>query len=377
MTEPDVVRFILTDSDVKGDKRVVRNIAAGAMPVEIVDIRKFGYLCRTRESIDFAVVVLLLVCGLIASLFRFKRVKSAYRLSAQHAQYSGATACILWLKQSVRAATHLRERLRGHAASVVYANDLYCAVASILLPKRSVHSIVYDSHELQTHRNRRSGEVRTWIEFGLEQLVLSRVSEVRVVNNAIRAQMEEWYTMPSRVVVDYNDHYAFHEPMIPEPTARPALVYVGKGVDGRMLEAVDAGAGNAGFDVYAYLLGAALPSGIRADSWHMGPVDYEADLQNTVVSRRSMMWCCLEPTSLSYKLATPNKFFQALAMAMPIIASRGTYLEEIVRKYDIGAVFDGGNLPQIAEQLRGDDFARWVRNVVQFRSDLKSGVVAV
>jgi glycosyltransferase involved in cell wall biosynthesis len=80
---------------------------------------------------------------------------------------------------------------------------------------------------------------------------------------------------------------------------------------------------------------------------------------------------------LSYELATPNKFFQALAVGIPIIASEGTYLSKIVIEHGVGVIFTGDNLREIRLLLEGDAYEKWVSNISILRSRLRASEVVI
>ena len=47
-----------------------------------------------------------------------------------------------------------------------------------------------------------------------------------------------------------------------------------------------------------------------------------------------------DPSYRNHQLCAPNKFYEALALAKPVIVCRGTGIDRIVEKYDIGIVID-------------------------------------
>ncbi len=90
------------------------------------------------------------------------------------------------------------------------------------------------------------------------------------------------------------------------------------------------------------------------------------------------MWCCLNAQALSYKLALPNKFFQALAVGIPVIASSGTYLADLVNRYELGfVVHDGTDFADLARRVRSPEYERWVYGVAAFREAFRKGHVAI
>ena len=369
--------IILVDDDVNGDLRLLRTKQALGSSVRLIDIRNEAQQ-HHRSVFKVAFKVGWLVTqSLFVSFSHYRKLSRFLHCKTPDLVFSGLRACVRWLVRSVHAGTLLKKLSTLDPPQLVYAHDLYCAVVTLVAPPSSATHLIYDTHELQIHRNRKTGLVRIMIEHALEQRVLRQATEVRVVNKAILDVMAELYEMPATVRIEYNDHYPHHPTSIPPVSNRPTLVYVGRGVRGRLLEFLDRPPTKVGFDVHAYLLGTRLPASISGQYWHHGPENYEAHLLSLAQKTRCMMWCSVDTTCLSYKLATPNKFFQALAMGIPIIASKGSYLAEIAYKHGIGVVFDGGNLQTIAQQVMSPLYDQWVACSETFRTQLRSGEVVI
>lgn len=369
--------LVLVDEGLDCDLRVGNVLQVIDGVVMVIDIRTAAVSKFVLFFINFLVVPILFFQALWLALPRCRRLSRILVWRNVGAYLHGMAACIRWLKCSAVAAWCMRSDSALSDVTQVHANDLYCAVAAIRGGFSQQVCLVYDSHELQIHRNRNTGLLRILIEYGLEQMVLRRANELRVVNQAISTQMREWYELPSVVRVVYNDFFQHHPVSIPSAGLPPVLVYVGKGVQGRKLELLDSSPDALGFEVSVFLLGAKLPGHIDGRYWNIGPVDYSEALFNLARERRCLMWCCLETSSLSYQLATPNKFFQALAMGIPVIASRGSYLAEIVEEHEIGAVFDGEGLADMASIVSSPVFETWVENVGVFRDKLRNGLVVI
>ncbi len=369
--------LVLADDSIDGDRRVLRVIEELGEDVRVVDIRDHGVLASAFSTRIFLTAVALVVRGLWLALPRVGRLSRILVWQDIGTYLRGMSACMKWLKCAVQTACRMRNESALSDITQVHANDLYCAVAAICCGFPPNVRLVYDSHELQIHRNRNTGLLRILIEYGLEQLVLRRANELHVVNQAISDQMREWYQLPSLVRVIYNDFFRHHPVSIPSAGQSPVLVYVGKGVQGRKLELLDRSPGVLGFEVTVFLLGAKLPAHLGGHFWNSGPVDYGDALLGLVCERRCLMWCCLGTSSLSYRLATPNKFFQALAMGIPVIVSRGSYLAEIVEEHEIGVVFDRDGLLDVAAIVAGPVFEKWVKNVGVFRDKLRNGDVVI
>lgn len=369
--------FVLVDGPVEGDFRLLRSIEALAGPVEVIDISRGPATDKPSRLRLAAGVALLVLRGLAASVPRMRKIVAAVGKPNMGRPLAGLPACLRWLGLALAASHELRRRPGLAEAAVIHAHDLYCGVAALAADPPPTARLVYDSHEFQIHRNRAAGLLRILIEAGLEQAVLRRADELHVVNNAIAGVMHDLYDMPAEVRISLNDFYAHHPSCVPPAKGLPALVYVGKGLLGRCLEMLDRPPQVLGFEVFTYFLGSPLPGHIDGSHWHQGPVAYQQPLLQLVRSRRCLMWCCLSTSSLSYRLATPNKLFQALAMGIPVVASRGTYLAELVERYGIGAVVGEGDLAEIARKVQGPDYAEWVRHVDDFRARLRDGSVVI
>lgn len=370
------VAVVIVDSDVGGDHRVQLSIRESKKPVVLVDIRQSGnwadWVSAVIEGVPLCLRIVLWPCR--------RRLMLMERLGTRvdRRWVSGLPASLGLAMKALVASIRIRRMLNEAGGDVsLHAHDLYCGVAAAIAKGRRDLPLVYDAHELEIHRNRRAGWVRVLLEHGLEQFVLDRSTELKTVNSAIRAVMSEWYRLPRNVRVVSNDFYPHKCAAMPSSQAAPAIVYVGQGVNGRELESLDLPSVTALFQVHVFLIGTALPVHIQARGWWMGPSNYEGELVALARERRCMMWCCLERRCLSYELATPNKFFQALAIGVPIIASQGTYLSEVVRAQDIGMVFDGENLPTIRQVVVGEKYEIWVKNIIRFREQIRTGKLVI
>jgi glycosyltransferase involved in cell wall biosynthesis len=370
------MKFVIVDSDIRGDHRIQLSMRESSGPVVLVNICTSG--SETDRFWAGVASVLLLLRVLIWPVDRYRLLKTRLGARVDSNWAGGLPACFGLLSKAMVASARIRRRMtRASGAVVLHAHDLYCGVAAAIAKGRYGPPLIYDAHELEIHRNRRVGWMRLLVEHWLEQFVLSRSTEIRTVNAAILNVMTEWYKVPNAVRIVYSDFYAHIEVVRPSAQIQPAIVYVGQGVNGRMLEYLDHASVTDLFHVQVFLLGSTLPSHIIAAGWGRGAENYEAALVALSRERRCMMWCCLENRCLSYELATPNKFFQALAIGAPIIASQGTYLAEIVLKYDIGAVFDGSNLSEIQKEVLGRRYEAWVTNVLWFRKKIRSGDLVI
>jgi glycosyltransferase involved in cell wall biosynthesis len=367
--------LILVDESTEGDRRVARSRVAlpGAQILDIRICSTPNIRCRIGSVLK---ATWLIAAGLFSVPFaRRRRIAALLGEMVRDGPGIGLRSAWMWTYRSVRAARALKPSCGRFA--VFHAHDLYCGLSAVLAKPSRKCRLVYDAHELEIHRNRHAGWLRILVEHHFERQILRRADEVIVVNHAIAEAMRVLYAMPlPNLRIEYNDFYAHHPVPRPDAGSRPAIVYVGKGVHGRQLDRLDRPEDELGFSVYGYFLGKELPAGLSAQFWRLGPVDYEADLLSLVKSRRCLMWCCLDAHVLSYKLALPNKFFQALAVGIPVIASPGTYLAQIVERYRLGVVLEG-DIAALAPRVGSPEFERWTAAVATFREAFRNGAFVI
>jgi len=74
-----------------------------------------------------------------------------------------------------------------------------------------------------------------------------------------------------------------------------------------------------------------------------------------------------EPTSINYKYALPNKFFEYLLAGLPILASNIDTLHYYINKYEVGITVNPGSVDSIAQGIvkmisNHAQFQRWKEN---------------
>jgi len=240
--------------------------------------------------------------------------------------------------------------------SGVHANDMFCGLVAKELKNHLNIPLVYDAHEVEFHRNRKNGLLRVVYDILLEKEIVKTAQQVIVVNQPIKKLYMDIYNIPeSKIFIVDNNHftpymgYALNH-FSNEP--REVIVtYVGGGIFGRKLEDLAREASKTDVEVYGFFL-ANTPKVANEQNWHLGSKDYLPELLDLSSKTHLVMWCCTEDVCLSYRLSLPNKFFQAIAIGIPVIAYKGTYLADIVAKYDLGYIYDDDNFQVIIKQLK-------------------------
>lgn len=366
---------VLVDEDVDHDKRVLTSLKT-YRNVQVINC------CYLHEVAGFQSVNAY-IKAFFSLVFRFTK---GYWFSNNLRRFygfgfnsfaGGLSASLKNTMRAYRVAEKLRLQTKG--VRLIHAHDLFCGVIGAELVRRNGARLIYDAHEVEFHRNRKNSWLRSAFDWSVEKNVIQAADEIRVVNTKIA----EMYTLvypgvDSRLRVVLNDHFMPHSVDIEAISAseHATIVYVGQGVKGRQLERLASITKDSELPVHAFFIGEVPTFALNAQ-WRIGPRDYEDDLVTLVQSQRCMMWCCVENVCLSYQLALPNKFFQALAVGMPVIVSKDTYLSEIVRKYKIGIVLDSHSSDWILDQIKSEQFIEWVENIILLRNDLSKGLVVL
>ncbi len=91
---------------------------------------------------------------------------------------------------------------------------------------------------------------------------------------------------------------------------------------------------------------------------YFGKVSYSEVL--SLESKSKVISAIYEPTIRNHRLCAPNKFYEALALAKPVIVCRGTGIDKIVLENDIGVVIDysAEDFYKALSQLCDDDNLR-------------------
>lgn len=366
---------VLVDEDINYDRRVLLSLK-GYRDVHVINCRSLHMINGNTPLKAYINISFLIIFSFIRGFWFSNNLKRFYGLSFTSI-LSGIRISIKNLLEAHKVVENLRLVIEDY--DLIHAHDLYCGVIGAELAGYNGARLIYDAHEVEFHRNRNNSWLRSAFEWSVEKRVIQNAQEVRVVNSSIADLYKLLYPgVDLRLRVLLNDHFVSHLinfETIPN-SVHATIVYVGQGVRGRQLERLSSVTKDSSISVHAFFIGE-IPKIALESGWIIGPSDYEDSLISLVKLCRCMMWCCVENVCLSYRLSLPNKFFQALAVGMPIIAAKDTYLADIVDKYKLGMVFDGSNFHHIHSQMKSELFREWMINIMSFRNDLSNGLIAL
>ncbi|HIQ27830.1 MAG TPA: hypothetical protein EYH42_04970 [Sulfurovum sp.] len=345
--------IILIDEPLEGDHRVLKVINKYDSPI-VIDCSKFEYNYSNFYDFIFRNIWTILYAGIYAPVFWIKFYQK-YHLKPDK--------IIRGLKASLRANYYadkttnmIKSTYNNSEIDAIYANDLNCALVGIKLARHFQAKFIYDAHEVEFYRNRKNSLFRVVFDMLLEQKVINVAEKVIVVNKPIKMLYMDIYNIPeSKITIVDNNHFSPHMgyaiSMFNENMHEIAIVYVGGGINGRKLESLGQDCSQTDVKVHGFFL-LKTPDVAYEYNWILGSTNYLTELLELIKKKKSIMWCSTEDICLSYRLSLPNKFFQAMAVGIPVIAYKGTYLAEIVKENNLGYIYDDHNLGEITEQLK-------------------------
>lgn len=260
-------------------------------------------------------------------------------------------------------------QLRARRPDILHAHDSNALLPVAVAARRLGVPYVYDAHELwlgRPHRGRSRAyaAVSQLLYTALERLTVPRATETVTVSRPIANHLKRRYRLPRVGLVP--NYPALAPAARPRDlraragtdAAQPLVLYLGGLMSGRGLEQlVDAVALLDG--VQLVLLGnGPLAGDIRLRAGRAGASDRihfaEAVAPDDVIdyaAAADVGVSPIVPSSLNYRYSLPNKLFQYMAAAIPVVASDLPQVREVVESTGCGVVVDTTRPEAIAEGI--------------------------
>lgn len=355
---------MLTDSPPDLDRRVLDALHRQGQPPLLV-IPRCASTGWRFASLLFALVWLPLL------LLRFGRpiARMGGRMRGGYGSLrSGMRAFVELQAASLAFFWSRRDTLRG--TDLLYAHDQMAGLTAWLVCRVYGVPYIYDAHEIVPFRARRTGLGRMLLEYGWERAIVGASRRCVVVNRP----MQRFYRcLYGTATYEVRENDFFPERAVPlDPAGRRLVVYIGAIGQHRGLERMVDLAASQGAEVLCFCSGDNPGAiGLSGAEVH-GLVNYEPLLLRRVAGAAPYLWCGFDNDVLSYSYALPNKFFQAMALGIPIIATPGSYLGRLATRHGLGIVLDAKADPWLP-----GTYSRCVRSMVAFRAAYRVGALSI
>lgn len=238
---------------------------------------------------------------------------------------------------------------------VLHACD-FDTVLPCMVMKLAFHKkLVYDIFDFYSDHLRNTPE---WVKKNIRALdywVINHADGVILVDDTRREQVKE--TKPRQLSIIYNSpqDISVHNQYQPSPKGRLRLTYVGLFQKERgLIEMASVMkkhpkwnmdmAGFGGDEKIIHPIYKDLPN----VNWH-GRIPYQKAIE--LSAQADVLFATYDPAIPNHRYSSPNKIFEAMMLAKPIIVAHGTNMDLVVSKNECGIVVPYGNTSQLEEAL--------------------------
>jgi len=247
-----------------------------------------------------------------------------------------------------------------------HAHELWPLQACVRAAKKSGARIVYDSHELEAHRNAHYTPLQRRLWTSHERRTIRKVDEVVTVSEGCAGELQRLYGLQAVTVV-HNMPLFRQDPVSCGLRERFELgqdmriaVYVGSVTFNRGLEQLLAAVeqlpqfalitvGRWREDIRQQLLEKTQSNGM-AERFFMHPAVPPTQVPR-LISEADVSVLPIQNACLSYYYCMPNKLFESTVAGVPIVASDFPDMRKFIQENNIGVVCDPTNPDAIAQAI--------------------------
>ena len=406
-TAPAVVTRVVMAVNNAGstDYRVVKSaevLAAAGYEVSVVGLLSAGHTPQeTRNGVRYVRVTLpssrlALLPDLVGATLWWNRLRAPPPIPAQDsaAQPANLVAVhppapraglrvrlVTWLRYCARnfrpATSPLSVRLLfaryAHAyvpallaleADIYHAHELWMLESCALAARARGARLVYDSHELEPHRNLDWCPASNRRRVSYEQLYIGTADAVFTVSPGVARALERAYQLPHVGLLRNTPWLAKLRPaprglrsVLALPADTPLLVYTGLVTRNRGLELIlEALPALPGF--HLAMVGSVEPTTAAALSAQARALGLTARVHEVAsvppeelidfIASGDVAVIALPDACLSYRYCLPNKLFEALFAGLPIVAADLDDMRAFITAHQVGRVFLAGDAAALA-----------------------------
>lgn len=99
-----------------------------------------------------------------------------------------------------------------------------------------------------------------------------------------------------------------------------------------------------------------IPGLINRDKDHFGGAFHYPDDLADIYRNIDINFVMYDSSDMNVRMALPNKLYESVYFSTPLIVSKGTYLSEIVEKWNVGISWDYEDISGLCDYLEGEEF---------------------
>lgn len=266
---------------------------------------------------------------------------------------------------------------------VIVSNDLDTLLGSYLSCYVRSKKLVFDSHEYFTEVPELQGRVRTQnIWKSIEKRILPTIKYAYTVSESIAKEYQKLYGINMSVVRNLPNYINPDEIVKQDKTETFNILYQGSLNIGRGLEQlIDSlqfienvkliifGDGDIGKQLQKQIQDKNLTEKVKLK----GRISINELIEET---QKADLGISLEENlGLNYYFALPNKLFDYIQARVPVLVSPFPEMQKIIKKYDVGTVYEHENPQALAKKLneiieQKELYQKWQNNTEQAAKDL-------
>ena len=244
---------------------------------------------------------------------------------------------------------YLFKNIINKKCDVIYASDLDTGIVCYLLSKIKRKIFVYDIYDFYSD-NRKLPKYLDFILRNLERYIAWNADLTIIADERRFVQIEKNSKYPNNTIVIYNTP----ELVEIEKQNNFLLSYVGVLIKDRYVDIVakiicENNIGNmivAGFGECVKFFELYNRKNLK----FCGKVDYKTALN--IEGNSDVILCINNPHLKNNVYAAPNKLCEAMMLGKALLTNEGTFCADVVKKYDIGYIFNYDDLDDLRETLK-------------------------
>jgi len=237
---------------------------------------------------------------------------------------------------------------------IIHACDFDTVLPALLCKILFRKRVVYDIFDFYADHLRATPRPIKWFIRRIDLFVISLVDATILVDESRREQILG--ADPEKLIIIYNSPKDVHlNSRNADSNGLLKIIYVGLlQVERGLLELLEVLrrypewhldlAGFGGDEERIYWVAKMLPN----VTWH-GRISYEETLN--LSDQANTFIATYDPMIPNHRYSSPNKVFEAMMLARPVVVAKGTNMDRMIEKWDCGLVVDYGNLDALEQAL--------------------------